>query len=249
VQLVDKENVTALITAEAIIVGLFVAYGSGIGGTIATLSKEGESIFGAVLAGLLISGLAITAFESIYLLYKSIRISPVDNERYTAGYRLFVTVLFGSGFYIAVNAFSILNFAMTNKNLQVPPEIQHMCVIIATSLLVGWSLLVLFTPVELTRYLRERHRYRWIPRPIPSIPGWVVIIVLAIITGGIEGAVAILAGVLAPPQLPAYSWFVWPILFVIATFLWIMFARNCRGLRSQAAEWAERHHIKRPSTG
>jgi hypothetical protein len=163
VQLVDKAKVSALITTESIIVALLVAYGSTIGGTLATLSKEGESIFGAVSAGLLISGLAITAFQSIYLLYKSIDISDLDDvkcsdERYSAGYYLFLAVLFGSGFYVAVNAFSILNYAMTGENLRVSD--QRVYIIIETSMLVAWSLLVLFTPFELTKFLRKWSRVR-----------------------------------------------------------------------------------------
>jgi hypothetical protein len=67
--LVDKGKVTALMTAESIIVALLVAYGPTVNNTLVSLMKRGEPIFGTVLAGLLISGLAITAFRSIYLLY------------------------------------------------------------------------------------------------------------------------------------------------------------------------------------
>jgi hypothetical protein len=212
VRLVDKGKVPPLITAESIIVALLVAYGSTIGGTLATLSKEGESIFGAVSAGLLISGLAITAFQSIYLLYKSIDISCDvlrSDERYSAGYTLFLAVLFGSGFYVAVNAFSILNYAMTGENLRVSD--QRVCIIIETSLLVAWSLLVMFTPLELAKYLRKPHGR-----------GVIAILILAIVTGAIEGTILSYL----PGQFMSVPWFVWVILFITATFLWIVFARR-----------------------
>jgi hypothetical protein len=164
VQLVDKEKVAALITAESIIVGFFVTFGSGIGPALVSSIPQGKSIFGAVLAGLLISGLVVTAFESIYLLYRSIDISCVEDvlrsdERYRAGYDLFRLVLLGAGFYVGANAFSILNYGMTTEYFavyaRVPLQVQRICYLVGAYLIAGWSLLVVIAPVGLTEDLHK----------------------------------------------------------------------------------------------
>jgi len=165
-QLVERmeRRVAALMTAESIIVAFLVVYGATVNETLVSWKKSGEPIFGTVFAGLLISALAITAFQSIYLLYRSIDISnPSDAqcsaERYRAGYDLFLMVILGSGFYVVINAFSILHFAMTGGNVPVPDEQLHIS--IAGSFLVAWLLLVVFIPLELTECIRSIRRRKW----------------------------------------------------------------------------------------
>jgi hypothetical protein len=159
VQLVDKRNVTALMTAESIIVGFLVTYGVTINDKFVSLTRNGEPIFGTVLAGFLISALAITAFQSIYLLYRSIDISISDlndlkdsDKRYKAGYDLFLMVLAGSGLYVVMNAYSIIHYAVIGANV---PDIEPLYISIAGSFLVAWLWLVVFTPLELTDCVRR----------------------------------------------------------------------------------------------
>ena len=156
--MVDREQrVATLITAESIIVGFLVAFGSGVNQTLVSWIETGKPIFGTVFAGLLISALAITAFQSIYLLYRSIDISDADDllhsdGRYKSGYDLFLMVIAGSGVYVVVNAYSILHYAMMGGNVPVPCE--PLSISIAGSFLVAWVLLVVFTPLELTECVR-----------------------------------------------------------------------------------------------
>jgi hypothetical protein len=203
-----EQRVATLITAESIIVGFLVAFGSGVNETLVFWIERGKPIFGTVLAGLLISGLALTAFRSIYLLYKSIDISDVcdvqhSDERYIAGYYLFLIVIGGSGVYVLMNGYSILHYAMTGGNLPVPCE--SLWISIATSLLVAWVLLVVFKPLELAEWIRRtRSKYG-----DHVFAGFVFLLIVCMI--GVETIVLPLSLLLGWPP------YVWWILFVLAT--------------------------------
>jgi len=133
----------------------------------------GKPIFGAVLAGLLISALALTAFRSILLLYQSIDISNLydmrrSDERYRAGYDLFLMVIIGSGTYVLMNVISIVHYAVTRCNVTVPcgssssgGSLVIAWIFIAGILTVVFVLLFAVFPFQSTRKarrVRSKHR-------------------------------------------------------------------------------------------
>ncbi len=164
----DKGNVTALMTAESIIVALLIAYAPTINNTLVSLMKRQEPILGTVLAGLLISAVALTAFRSVLLLYKSIDIGISNqddvmhsDENYRAGYDLFLVVILGSGVYVLMNAVSIVHYALWHSNVVfscVPvspselPSIEKPYIVAAGILTGGWALLTVFFPIPLTQF-------------------------------------------------------------------------------------------------
>jgi hypothetical protein len=117
---VVESKVATLVTAESIIVGFLVAFAPGVNQALVSSMMAGKPSFGAVLAGFLISALALTAFRSILLLYQSIDASRTlddSRDRYRTGYDLFLMVILGSGVYVLINAVSILHYALTAENV------------------------------------------------------------------------------------------------------------------------------------
>ena len=161
------QRVATLITAESIIVGLLVAFGSGVNETLVKSIERGEKIYGVVFAGLLISALAVTAFRSILLLYKSTYFeesSPKHYEYYMAGYDLFKVVIVGTGLYVIVNGFSIFNYAVAHRNVDVAGITclanvnERVFTVAIGTFFVAWSLVAVLAPLELDRYyLRNWH--------------------------------------------------------------------------------------------
>jgi hypothetical protein len=230
VQLVDKGKVTALMTAESIIVAFLVTYGATVNNTLVSLTKSGEPIFGTVLAGFLISALAITAFQSIYLLYRSIAINIFDlkdlrytDERYKAGYDLFLMVIAGSGFYVVMNAFSILHYAMIRANV---PDTEPLYTSIAGSFLVAWLLLVVFIPLELTGFIRSTRRTIG-----NCLFAFLVVFLICVM---IEVEVVIL-----PLMSRFWSSYLWSVVFAaftIAVVVWITCGRRKRDKTEKARD-------------
>jgi hypothetical protein len=162
--LAERTNkVAALITVESIIVALLVAFGSGINQALLTSIQRGESVLGVIFAGLLISVLALTAFRSVLLLYRSIDISDVDDamrsdERYRVGYDLFLMVILLTGVYVLVNAFSLLHYAVAKENVSAcgqPSETQNLIIIVAGIFSFIWGGLSVFYPFWLTKFFRR----------------------------------------------------------------------------------------------
>ena len=211
-------RVTALMTAESIIVAFLVAYGPTVNSTLVSLMASGKPIFGTVLAGLLISAVALTAFRSILLLYQSIDISNLDDvrhsdERYRAGYDLFLMVIAGSGVYVLINAYSILHYAMIGENVDVP---EPLSISIAGSFFVAWVLLVVFKPLELTKCIRSTRS-----RHGNLVFGFLVVFLVCGMIG-VEAMILPLSLLLGWPSWP------WPIVFAVTTTvvaLWIACGR------------------------
>jgi len=155
-QLANKETkVTALMTAESIIVGFLLAYTSLINERVVALKSLSppQSVFTTVLAGLLIYGLVLTAFRSLLLLFESIRIRDSCESNYNAGYDLFLLVILGSGLYVLMNAFSILHYATTNC-IVTPPD-EYLFYKIAALFFAAWVVvLVFFVPLRISPYAR-----------------------------------------------------------------------------------------------
>jgi hypothetical protein len=179
-----ESKVATLITAESIIVGLLVAFAVGIGPTlVSSIEKPGpEPIFGVVLAGFLISALALTAFRSILLLYQSIDISNLgdmrrSDERYRVGYDLFLMVIAGSGFYLLINAFSVLQYALAHKNWSPPgwdgAANQALIITAVGAIFFFCAEVFVLLPFEVTRRVR-RFRDRVGTRLFPAAVGLAV---------------------------------------------------------------------------
>ena len=145
-------KVTALITAESIIVGFLAAYATLVNSTLVYWSERGGQIFTTVFAGLLIYAMMLTAFRSVHLLFRSIDTDDPENEDYRAGYDLFLIVLFGSGIYVLMNAASVVHFSMTGANVPIPDE--RLSISIAASFFAGWVSCVVIAPVHLTKCVR-----------------------------------------------------------------------------------------------
>ncbi len=155
-QLLDKtRRVTALMTAESIIVGFSIAYASLINERVVHLRDFGKPVFTTVLAGLLVYGLVLTAFRSLLLFYKSIRTDDPFERNYNSGYDLFLMTILGSGLFALMNAASIVHYAKTKCYVSPPDELLFTG--IATLLFGSWVLLVLLTPpktIGRIRYVR-----------------------------------------------------------------------------------------------
>jgi hypothetical protein len=229
VQLADTGRVTALMTAESIIVALLIAYAPTINNTLVTLMKRREPIFGTVLAGLLISAVALTAFRSLLLLYKSIDISNVDDvmrsdENYRAGYDLFLMVILGSGVYVLSNAFSIVHYAIWRSNVVFscvpvsPSELSSIETpnIEVAGIFIGvWVILSVFRPFHVTRFfrcIRDNLGTCLLPYSV----------ILAVSTA----ILAVISGVQGTKWWPWCSWSVWPSLAVFGSLtiaaLWML---------------------------
>lgn len=209
-------------TAESIIVAFLVVYGATIGETLVSWKKSGEPIFGTVFAGLLISALAITAFQSIYLLSKSIDITISDlkglrysDERYRAGYDLFLMVTVGSAFYVMINAFSILHYAVKGHNVRLDNE--PLCISIAASFFIAWALFAVLRPLKLIEYVRYTRSKAF------SISKQSGDIILGLVVVSLIGGVIMVECMVLPLSLgwPAEHW---SILFLVVTFVCILIA-------------------------
>jgi len=163
--LADKRNVTALMTAESIIVGFLLAYAPVVNERVVSLRDTGKPVFTTVLAGLLVYGLVLIAFRSLLLLFESIRTDDLYEKNYNAGYDLFLMVILGSGLYALMNALSVVHYAMTGSNVSAPGEplstSEPLFIGTAVFFFVAWVLLVLLVPLPLTQYAqRIRSKYR-----------------------------------------------------------------------------------------
>ena len=145
-------NVTALMTAESIIVGLMFAYAPTVNSTLVFWIKGGGSPVTTVWAGFGIYALILTGFRSIYLLFKSIDRVDLGNRNYRAGYYLFLAVIFGSSTYVLSNAISILHYAQCNATVGLPQWL----IWVPVPPFSLWMLLVYFYPSCLTEWLRRR---------------------------------------------------------------------------------------------
>jgi hypothetical protein len=204
-------RVTALMTAESIIVGFLGAYATLVNSTLVFWSERGGRIFTTVFAGLLIYAMMLTAFRSVHLLFKSIDTNDLNNKDYKAGYDLFLVVLFGSGIYVLMNAVSVVHFSMTGANVPIPDE--RLSISIAASFFVAWVLLVVLAPLELTECIRCTR----------SKLGDLHFGLLAFLLVGdmVEAEVLILQ----PSFLREWPSWLWPIVFAVATILVILIAR------------------------
>lgn len=149
---VDRQDrkTTALMTAEAVIVGFLIAYTPVFNQTIR--SSDPKHVFSTVLAALLVYGLALTAFRSILLLYDSMGTADPSNENYLDGYELFLMVVFGSGLYILMNAVSVVHYALEHDVVHFPNEC--LSIIIVAILFGVWVSLVVFVPSKLAGCVR-----------------------------------------------------------------------------------------------
>jgi len=137
-------------TAESIIVGFLIAYAPVFNQTIRTLDQN--HLFSTVLAALLVYGLALTAFRSILLLYKSIGTGDSNNTNYLAGYELFLLVIAGSSLYILMNAYSVVHYGLEHNVVTFPDE--PLSIIIASIAFGLWVFFVVFMPTELARRIQ-----------------------------------------------------------------------------------------------
>jgi hypothetical protein len=112
-QLGDKDQVTALMTAESIVVGFLLAYSSLFNVRVVDVTHlpQPQSPVSTVLAGFLVYGLILTAFRSLLLLFESIRTADPCEGNFRAGYDLFLLVILGSGIYVVMNAVSVVHYA------------------------------------------------------------------------------------------------------------------------------------------
>ena len=171
----DKENVTALMTAESIVVGFLLVYASLINARVVDLRKASQPVFSTVLAGFVVYGLVLVAFRSLLLLFESIRASDFYDDNYNAGYALFLLVILASGFYVMMNTFSLVHYAIFNSTVAFCKELPtcESGPIYGTGLLTIVLVMVLvIIPVPLVKGVRQvRTRYRaWLkPCTIVSV--------------------------------------------------------------------------------
>jgi hypothetical protein len=117
----NEARVTALMTAESIIVVFLFAYSPVINQTLLHWGDQPLSILTSTVGtGLVIYQLILIAFRSIHLLYKSIDTDDLNNENYRVGYGLFLMVIAGSCIFVAENALSILLFPLARMPLNIP---------------------------------------------------------------------------------------------------------------------------------
>lgn len=116
----NKDKVTALITAESIIAGFMIAYGTLVGQMLMYWSQvKGASLFTTFQAGLLASAVVLTCFRSVLLLFKSLDAKGTNNVKYKAGYDLFIVAILGSCLYVIMNVASIYNFTLNRTTVNV----------------------------------------------------------------------------------------------------------------------------------
>jgi hypothetical protein len=115
-------RVNALITAESIIAGFMIAYGALGGQLLIYWGKHGrpETTY---LAGILVNAIILTCLASIYILFRSIN----RGYGYWAGYNLFKLALFGSSFFVIINAISITHFTAFSPHTAISlPDTCHL---------------------------------------------------------------------------------------------------------------------------
>jgi len=151
-------RVSALMTAESVIVALMFAYAPTVNPTLVSWMKEGGSPVTTVWAGLVIYTLILTGFRSIHLLFKSMDMHDHSDENYRAGYYLFLVVIVVSSAYVLSNAISILHYAQCGASVDfqkvgLPNEL---LIWVPAPILSFWLLLVWIYPWPLTRCVRRR---------------------------------------------------------------------------------------------
>jgi len=228
--LADKGNVTALMTAESIVVGFLLVYASLINETVVRLKDTEQPVFTTVLAGFLVYGLVLIAFRSLLLLFESIRTGDPYERNYNAGYDLFLMVIIGSGVYVLMNAVSVVHYAIIGHNVIfscVPvcprelPSVELPYIVVAGIFTSVWVILSVFRSLHLTRL------FRWIRDKLGTLlkPVFVALAVGTAILGLIGGT----------RGTPARPWCPWPVWLLSDVFglltivaLWmLMIPKSC----------------------
>ena len=114
-------EVTALITAEAIIAGFMISYATLVSQMLTYWSEHRGSLFTTFQAGLLASAVVLTCFRSIFVLYRSInsKSTKVNTTDYEEGYAMFIAAILLSGIYVVLNVLSIYHFTL--RRLPIAP--------------------------------------------------------------------------------------------------------------------------------
>jgi fatty acid desaturase len=99
-----------------------------------------------------------------------------------------------------INAFSILHYAVIGANV---PDAEPLDISIAGSFFVAWVLLVVFTPLELTEYVRSRR-------------GFVIAFVCVMIV--VEAIIL--------PLLARWPWWILFAVLILFASVWIPIARD-----------------------